>query len=110
MLIITGLDYAAIAELRSDTTGTLWRNLVPVYKMPADTDMKDYLKAQPGKYVVEGTAVIFSPDTPFVKSQPYFIRYYQYNKGTNVLNAARSGQKLGTMPYTDLIFNSGPTR
>jgi hypothetical protein len=104
MIKVTGIDYAALDELRSDTGGRLWRNFIPVYRMPADTDMKDYQPEQPGKYRLAGTAVSFSPDTPLMKGQLYFIRVYQFEAGTNLFEIIKQRKKLGQIPYTDLIF------
>jgi hypothetical protein len=103
-LKIIGLDYAATDELKTDTTGAGWQKLVPVYRMPNDTNLKDDQPAQPGKYRIMGTAVIFTPDTPFLKNQLYFVRNYEYQKGANVFDAVKKRRKIGRIPYTDLIF------
>src|SRR5471030_1187337 len=79
-LKINGLDNVIIADIARDTSNH-FENLVPVYRMPADTDMKGFQPDQPGKYVVKDDALVFTPDTPFTKQQVYFVRYYQYGEG-----------------------------
>jgi hypothetical protein len=103
-LRVTGLDAAIIGEIGRDSSVGVWQSLVPVYRMPADTDMKDYQHVQPGKYMVEGDAVIFTPDTPFLKNQAYFVRWYQYSKGSTFWDHIKHHEKLGKQPYQDLIF------
>jgi len=103
-LKITSLDYAIMQDINRDTTTNIWQNLIQVYRMPADTDMKDYQPIQPGKYVVSDSLVIFIPDTPFHPHQTYFMRYYQYDKGSNALDYIQNHQKPGKKQYRDLIF------
>ena len=103
-LEMSGIDNDILEELNRDTSTTIWQSLVPVYRMPADTDMKDFQHAQPGKYKVTDSTVIFTPDTPFVKQQTYFVRWYQYDKGNSNFDYIKSNKKLGKIPYTDLIF------
>jgi hypothetical protein len=35
-----GLDYVVMQDIARDTNKDVWQSLVPVYRMPADTDMK----------------------------------------------------------------------
>jgi len=103
-LKLTGFDYAIVQELNRDSATANWQSLVPVYRMPADTDMKDYQSPQPGKYTVADSTVTFTPDTPFLQHQTYFVRFYQYAKGSNMWDHVKQHKKLGDQPYTDLIF------
>jgi hypothetical protein len=106
----TGLDPAILGEIGRDTTKDLWENLLPVYHMPADTDLKDYLQPQPGKYIVADTAIVFTPDTPFVKGQTYYLRYYHFDEGKTVLDILKNKRTLGRQPYTDLVFGEVHSR
>lgn len=99
-----GLDYAVISEIARDTATGLWQGLIPVYRMPADTDVKDYQPVQPGKYALKDRAVVFTPDTPFVKGQTYFMRYYQFDGGDDAWDFITGKKKLGHPGHTDLIF------
>ena len=103
-LKIAGLDYAIMKEINRDTTTNIWKNLIQVYRMPADTDMKDFEPIQPGKYLVKDSAVVFIPDTPFMQHQTYFVRYYQYDKGSTAWDYIKYNQKPGKKQYKDLIF------
>src|ERR1700742_4320875 len=67
-LKITGTDSLILNDLARDTANH-FDGLAPVYKMPADTDMKDYQKAQPGKYSIKNGELLFTPDTAFIKGQ-----------------------------------------
>jgi hypothetical protein len=60
-LKFTGMDASVIGEIGRDSSNSVWQALIPVYKMPADTEMKDYQRPQPGKYAVTDTAGISLP-------------------------------------------------
>jgi len=59
-LKISGFDRAIIGDIGRDTTIGIWQSLLPVYKMPADTDLKDYQDAQPGNYKVKDSVVVLN--------------------------------------------------
>lgn len=101
---ITGLDRAIVQDINRDSMGGNWQSLVPVYKMPADTDIKNYQPMQPGKYLVKDSIVVFTPDTPFVARQTYFVRYYKFDTNTKANDYIMGRNKLGDLRYTDLIF------
>jgi hypothetical protein len=103
-LKISGLGYAIVQDINRDTTTNVWQNLIQVYRMPADTDLKDFLPIQPGKYMVKDSAVVFIPDTPFNPHQTYFARYYQYDKGSTVWDYIKNHQKPGKKQYVDFIL------
>jgi hypothetical protein len=103
-LRISGLDYAIVQDINRDTTTNVWQNLIQVYRMPADTDMKDFQPIQPGNYMVKDSAVVFVPDTPFKPHQTYFMRYYRYDKGSTAWDYIKNHQKPGKKQYQDLIF------
>jgi hypothetical protein len=103
-LKISGLDYAIMQDINRDTTAKIWQNLIQVYHMPVDTDLKDFQPVQPGRYMVKDSAVIFTPDTPFNPHLTYFMRYYQYDKGGTAWDYIKNHQKPGKKSYYDLIF------
>lgn len=103
-LRFSGLDRGVIGEVSRDTIGKGWQGLVPVYRMPADTDMKNYQPEQPGKYQSVDSAVVFTPDTPFTAGQTYFVRWYRFESGKKASNYLRGGKRLGQTQFTDLIF------
>jgi hypothetical protein len=97
-----GLDNAIVSEINRDTIPGIWENLVPVFKMPADTDVKNYQPVQHGLYTLKDSSVIFTPDTPFVKGQTYFMRYYIF-KGENMWDYIKGKKRLGEVAYRDLV-------
>jgi hypothetical protein len=101
---ISGLDNAIVQEIESDSAGGSWQALVPVYHMPADTDLKNYQPVQPGTYHVKDNAVIFVPDTPFVANQKYFVRYYKFDAGAKVTDFVTGRNRPGSLRYSDLEF------
>ena len=103
-LQITGLEAAVLAEIGRDSSSAVWQSLVPVYRMPADTDMKDYQNPQPGKYRVNDSAIVFTPDTPFAKQQTYFVRYYLFEQHNTPLDYIKGSHKPGSAQHMDLIF------
>jgi hypothetical protein len=103
-LKITGLDATILGAISRDSSVKVWQSLIPVYKMPADTDMKDYQAPQPGNYQVSGSTVIFTPDTPFTKQQNYYVRHYRYTDGNSIWDYIKQQKKLGKPAYTDLPF------
>jgi len=103
-LKIKGFDFAIISEINRDSIQGAWQSLIPVYRIPADTDLKDYQPAQPGVYEIVDSAVVFTPDTPFIKGKTYFVRYYQFGEGRSVTDYIRGRKKFQEMTYKDLIF------
>ena len=99
-----GLDYAVISEIDRDSVFGTWENLLPVFRMPADTNLKNYQPVQPGSYQLKDSTVVFTPDTPFTKGRIYFVRYFEFDKGDNIWDYIKGKKKLGKIPYTDLIF------
>jgi hypothetical protein len=101
----SGLDLTTIQNLNTDSaSASAWQSLIPVYKMPKDTDAKDLQPVQPGKYVVLDSLVIFTPDTPLQQGQAYFARCYLYGKGSSVWQQVKNHQKLTDRKYIDLIL------
>lgn len=103
-LKFSGIEYQAIAENSQDTSASVWQAVLPVYKMPVDTDMKDYQPTQPGKYKADGQNIVFTPDTPFIKGQLYFVRCYDAPGSMDALTVVKNRGRIGKMPYIDLIF------
>jgi hypothetical protein len=103
-IALTGISRDILQEIARDSATAVWQSLAPVYRMPADTDLKDFQKPQPGKYIVSGNAVVFTPDTPFTAQIVYFVRYFRYDDGNTPADYITSHKKLGQTPYTDLIF------
>lgn len=103
-LQITGFDPAIINEISRDSSATAWETLMAVYRMPADTSMRNLQPAQPGRYAVHNNVVVFTPDTAFSTQQTYFFRYYDFSAGGTLTDLIKSRSKPGTLHYTDLIF------
>lgn len=104
-ILISGFDQAIIDDIGRDTVTGVWQNLLPVYKMPVDTDMKDFQVAQPGKYLVKDNLVEFTPDTPFRKGQTYFLRYFDYQGIKHAWQIINGKKRLGAPKHQDLVFS-----
>jgi len=100
---ITGLNYVVMQDVSRDTSNS-WESLLPVYRMPADTDMKNYQPLQPGKYLVKDSALVFTPDTPFIRHQLYFLRQYHFSEAGDMWGFIKGSRRPGQIAYTDLIF------
>lgn len=100
----SGLDYAIASEINRDSLQSSWQGLLPVFRMPADTDLKDYQPVQPGTYHLKDSAVVFTPDTPFDAHKTYFMRYYRLSKTNETMDFIQGKKKLREIPYTDLVF------
>ncbi len=100
----SGLDPAITGEIGRDTATDIWQNLLPVYRMPADTDMKDYQPIQHGRYQLKDSSVVFIPDTPFTKGHTYFMRYYKFEGGDDTWEIIKGNKKLRGLKYVDLVF------
>ncbi|OOQ60510.1 Ig-like domain-containing protein [Mucilaginibacter pedocola] len=99
-----GVDAGIVGEISRDSVGEGWQTLVPVYRMPADTELKSYQPVQPGKYVVADSTVVFTPDTPFAAGQTYFVRWYHFDEGKKASDYLKGRQRPGQQHFTDLIF------
>ncbi len=102
-LTITGINEAILNDIDRDSIKN-WESLIAIYKMPADTDLKDYQPIQPGRYAVKNGVLSFIPDTSFVKQHLYFIRYYNYGGNKSIWDYLRGKTAKGQLHYTDLIF------
>ncbi|HVW12982.1 MAG TPA: hypothetical protein VHB54_04120 [Mucilaginibacter sp.] len=103
-LQISDFDKAVIDDIGRDSCDDAWHVLLPVYKMPADTEMKDFQDAQPGRYKVTGNGVVFTPDTPFVKGQVYFLRAFDYSGARDAWDFIRKQKQKGSAGHKDLLF------
>ena len=103
-LQIKGLDHAIMTDIARDTTIGIWQSLMPVYAMPADTELKDYQPTQPGRYTVKDSAVVFTPDTPFKSNQTYYIRYYLFGNDRSIWYYIKTKKRPGSIAYHDLLF------
>jgi len=102
-LKITGIDPVILNDIDRDTVKN-WQSLFAIYRLPADTDVKDYQPVQPGQYQLKDSAVVFTPDTPFIKQQAYFIRFYNYAGNKSIWDYVQGKTTKGQLHYTDLIF------
>ena len=103
-LKIAGLSNAIVQDINRDTATNKWQQLVSVYRMPVDTDMKDFQPVQPGKFLLKDSALVFNPDTPFTQNQSYFLRYYRYNETGDIWSFIKAERKAGKVNHIDLIF------
>ena len=103
-VILKGLDYAILSEINRDSAARRWQSLIPVYKMPADTELKDYQPVQPGQYKLIDSAIVFTPDTPFEKGKFYFMRYYKFEQNESIWDLIKGAKKPGTAKFTDFPF------
>jgi hypothetical protein len=101
---ISGIDYAILSEINRDSSKNNWETLAPVYKMPIDTDLKNYQPVQPGIYKIVNQALIFTPDTPFMSTKSYFLRFYQFGDNNSIVDYATGKKKLRALSYRDFVF------
>ncbi|MCD8740485.1 hypothetical protein LT679_07715 [Mucilaginibacter roseus] len=101
---IQGVPAEALEHIAGDTSGRVWQNLLPVYRLPADEDLIDDQPEQPGRYKIVKDEVQFVPDTAFVKGQKYFVRYYHYAEGGSLWDIVSKKNKPGSHPYHDIPF------
>ncbi|WCT12396.1 hypothetical protein [Mucilaginibacter jinjuensis] len=102
---IAGIDYNILSNLNGDSLGlSQWQAILPVYKMPADTDMMDFVSPQPGKYKLIKDVLVFVADTPFQKNAKYFARYYKLHDDSNAWDLMKGKWKNGSPKYAEVIF------
>ncbi|MCJ8211952.1 hypothetical protein MUY27_19695 [Mucilaginibacter sp. RS28] len=104
-VIISFGDKNQLSDFKQDAfSNESWQKLLPVYKMPADTDMKDFQEPQPGKYLLRDNAVVFTPDTPLVKGQRYFVRLYQFADQESAFDILKTRWKGRRPQYAEKTF------
>lgn len=103
ILAISGVDSVILNDIARDTAAN-WQGLFPVYRMPADTDMKDFQDEQPGHYWVSKGSLLFMPDTAFKMRQTYFLRYYDHSTHRDAWDYIKNNNRKGAPTYTDLTF------
>lgn len=102
---VKGIPATELYGLKSDSVSmAAWQSLFPVFKMPADTDLRNYQSPVDGRYSLQNDAITFTPDSPFVKDSTYFARYYRFAEGLNSTNMIMDKRKPGETAYTELIF------
>jgi hypothetical protein len=102
---IRGLEYSVLHEMKQDSlTAENWKGIFPVYRMPADTDMKDMQPEQPGTYQITDSLITFKPDTTFKKQQQYFARFYGDGSNFSTGNLIRHKTNLKGLNYTEVVF------
>lgn len=105
MVVVSGLDYSVLHELKKDSLSLdAFQQLLAVYRMPADTDMKDYQNEQPGIYQITDSLITFKPDTAFKKHQTYFARFYGHSTGNTSTKLAQGQGNLKAPKYTEVVF------
>jgi hypothetical protein len=105
IIYVYGLDYATLQELKKESLTTEnWQGIFPVYKMPADTDLKDLQKEQSGVYQLTDTTITFKPDTAFKKHQQYFARFYGSSTFLTSSQLIRSKAKLNGPGFLEVVF------
>jgi hypothetical protein len=102
-LQITGIDPVIMQDINRDTAAN-WQALFPIYRMPADTGMKNYQPMQPGNYQLKGSVLLFTPDTAFTPQQTYFMRYYNYGSNKSIWDYVKGKAKINQTRFADLIF------
>ncbi len=102
-LKITGINPVIMNDINRDTASH-WQSLFAVFRLPADTDMKDYQPVQPGHYQLKDSVLVFTPDTPFAGKHTYFMRYYNYAGNKSIWDYLQGKTTKGKLHYTDLIF------
>ncbi len=104
-VVVSGLDYSVLQELKKDSLPPeAFRQLLPVYRMPADTDMKDYQNEQPGIYRITDSLITFKPDTAFKKHQTYFARFYGHTIENTPTKLAQGKGNLKAPKFTEEVF------
>lgn len=101
----SNFNHDIFTDLKQDTLNSeAWLKLLPVYRMPADTGMKDFQQPQPGKYQLKDSVILFSPDTPFRYQQVYFARFYQYQDNSNGWSLVKDRWKQHKPRYAERVF------
>jgi len=105
LVCVSGIDYSILQQFKKDSLTTeAYQRILSVYRMPADTDMKDYQNEQPGIYNITGSLITFKPDTPFKKHQTYFARFYGHAMGNMPTDLAQGKGNLKAPKFTEVIF------
>ena len=102
---VSGIDYSVLQQFKKDSLTTeAFQRILSVYRMPADTDMKDYQNEQPGVYHITDSLITFKPDTPFKKCQTYFARFYGHAMGNTPTDLAQGKGNLKAPKFTEVVF------
>lgn len=102
----SGIDYNTLSNLSQDSLSLAqWQAILPVYKAPADTDMKDFVNPQPGKYALVKDTLVFVADTPFQKNSQYFARYYKLHDDASAWDLLKGKWKNGAPKYREYSFS-----
>ena len=102
---ITNINNNLLANTRQDTIpNEQWQNILPIFRMPGDTDMRDYVNALPGKYAIKNNTIVFTADTPFHKGKTYFARFYHFQDDSDIWALLKGKWKQHTPQYRECTF------
>ena len=105
-LMLKNFDYAILHNLKTDSISQKGlQDVFPVFRMPADTDMKDLAKTMAGNYTVGDSTITFKPDTPFKKHCLYFARFYSGGLANSQQALVQSTANLTTQKYREFRFS-----
>ncbi len=73
-IVISNINAVALLQIKSNINSyASYQNLVTVLQIPPQNDTISLEKECPGKLSLNNTALIFTPNTPFVKGNTYLI-------------------------------------
>ena len=74
---LRGVPSEVLADFKSDSlTEKEWNSFFAIYKVPADSELRDIERPLKGIYVIKDSIVNFTPAEPFHKNQSYFVQCY----------------------------------
>ena len=70
----TNIDPAGLRQLKNNLkTDSAYQKLVSVLQTPADDDSTSMEIAWPGKLIMQGDTLVFTPDSTFKKGKTYLV-------------------------------------
>ena len=73
-ILFSNIEPAAVLQLKNNIkTDTMYQKIVSVLETPTDDDSTSMEREWPGKLSMQGEALVFTPDSPFIKGKTYLV-------------------------------------
>jgi hypothetical protein len=103
-ILFSNIEPAGVLQLKSNLkTDTLYQKIVSVLETPADDDSTSMERVWPGKLSMQGEALIFTPESPFIKGKTYLVET-QLNMSFGDVEQVIQGKMSKTMNFQQQLL------
>jgi hypothetical protein len=103
-ILFSNIQPASILQLKSNIkTDTMYQKIVSVLETPSDDDSTSMERIWSGRLSMQGDALVFTPDSPFVKGKTYLVET-QLNMSFGDFEQVIQGKMSKTMNFQQQLL------